>query len=295
MIVNTPLRYPGGKSILSNFISKVIVANDLHGCHYVEPYCGGAGAALNLLFEGYVSTIALNDIDERIYAFWLSAVQKTNKLIDLIERTPVTVREWEKQKRVYENAGVYGPLDVGFATLFLNRCNYSGVLKGGIIGGKQQDGIYKINARFNKHSLVKRVQRIGSHRKYIMLSNEDGIDFIKSAATGKKHKTFFYIDPPYHRKSKNLYRNAYRDDDHKALKTLLASRKSMRWVLSYDNCNFIASLYSDFKLKKIRLWHSVRTYSGVPTSIGGELIVHSPLLKMDGLPTAELKRFRATA
>ncbi len=48
-------------------------------------------------------------------------------------------------------------LDVGFSTFFLNRTNVSGVIKGGIIGGQEQQGEYKIDARYNGQNLIRKL------------------------------------------------------------------------------------------------------------------------------------------
>ena len=68
------------------------------------------------------------------------------------------MKEWEKQKRIYENTR--SEFLLGFATFFLNRTNYSGVITGGPIGGFEQKGQWKIDARFNKKSLIDRIERI---------------------------------------------------------------------------------------------------------------------------------------
>ncbi|KKK62502.1 hypothetical protein LCGC14_3003700, partial [marine sediment metagenome] len=127
-LINSPLRYPGGKSALSDFLSQVILENNLEGGVYAEPYCGGAGAALNLLFAEYVEKIILNDADRSIYAFWWSVLHQSGKLIELIDKTPVNIEHWQMQKEIYNNQKKHSLLKVGFATFFLNRCNRSGIL-----------------------------------------------------------------------------------------------------------------------------------------------------------------------
>ena len=54
-ITHSPLRYPGGKSILSPLLGNFIEINNLLDGIYIEPYAGGAGAALKLLFSEYVT------------------------------------------------------------------------------------------------------------------------------------------------------------------------------------------------------------------------------------------------
>ncbi|MCP5531185.1 MAG: DNA adenine methylase [Opitutaceae bacterium] len=96
----TPLRYPGGKSVLSNFLGSVIEDNDIKHCIYVEPFAGGAGAALNLLFSHKVEQLILNDADPAIYAFWKAILRKPDEFIRLIEVTSIDMANWQEAKKV---------------------------------------------------------------------------------------------------------------------------------------------------------------------------------------------------
>jgi len=70
----TPLRYPGGKTSLFEFFDSVIKGHGWSKVTYIEPYAGGAGAALSLLFLNKVNKIIINDYDPAIFCFWKSAV-----------------------------------------------------------------------------------------------------------------------------------------------------------------------------------------------------------------------------
>src|SRR5207302_1863340 len=112
-------RYPGGKQVLANVLAHVISLNGLQGGTYAEPYAGGAGAALALLFGENVSRIMINDADRCIYAFWNSVLRETDAFLRLLQRATLNVREWERQRKVYKNAKQHSALEVGFATFFL--------------------------------------------------------------------------------------------------------------------------------------------------------------------------------
>src|SRR2546423_380701 len=140
-IAHSPLRYPGGKQILSRLIAHLMELNGAAGGTYVEPFAGGAGVALALLFGEHVARVLINDADPCIYACWKSIVYKTDKFLKLLHDTPATVDEWERQRRIYQNPKRYSETTVGFATFFLNRCNRSGIIaSGGPIGGRDQRG-----------------------------------------------------------------------------------------------------------------------------------------------------------
>lgn len=143
----TPLRYPGGKGKLAAYVKALIEANSLHDGLYAEPYCGGGGIALELLLHEYVSRIHINDISELVHAFWWSVLNETDALCRLIVDTPRTVAAWDRQKLILMNPADHSRLAVGFATFFLNRTNRSGILNGGVIGGRDQTGPWKIDAR----------------------------------------------------------------------------------------------------------------------------------------------------
>lgn len=240
----TPLRYSGGKSKLSPVIKRIIDLNDLHGC-YIEPYAGGAGLALNLLFTGYCGSIHLNDLDCAVFNFWKSVTEQTDELIRKIYDTDITIEEWRKQKEIIKNKDV-SPLEQGFAALFLNRVNRSGILKGGVIGGVAQSGLYKMTDRFNKVEIIKRIEKIGEVAEKIQVSNLDAAALLATISPRTHPKSLIYLDPPYYEKGYQLYRHFYRDEDHIKLKEQL-DRTEVAWVLSYDNHIKIRELYSGYQ------------------------------------------------
>ena len=237
----SPLRYPGGKAKIVNFMKNFIELNYDEKPVYVEPYAGGASVALSLLIDGYAKKIYINDSDFGIYCFWKSILEHTEEFIKCIAATPITIDTWEIQKQKYNNMENYSILDIGFATFFLNRCNYSGVIKGGPIGGKAQLGEWKIDARFNKNELIERIYKIAEYKKVIKLYNEDTLLLLK------KHSRYFekcllYLDPPYFNKGYQLYNNHYKKDDHAKIANMIKKLKG-QWIVSYDNTPEIVDLY----------------------------------------------------
>src|ERR1035438_4669446 len=173
----TPLRYPGGKAKLASYVKSLMKENRLLDGEYVEPYAGGAAIALELLFHEYVSRIHINDVSRPVYAFWKSALRHTEELCRLVSNTPLTVTHWDKQKQIPEKPKDCSDLDLGFATFFLNRTNRSGILNGGVIGGRDQTGPWKIDARFNAKELVHRIEAIARMGSRIDLTRQDALRF----------------------------------------------------------------------------------------------------------------------
>jgi DNA adenine methylase len=252
--VLSPLRYPGGKSYLYGTLRTVIRDNGLTSGTYVEPYAGGAGAALGLLITGQVSRIAINDLDPAIYAFWRAVVQDSSRFAEKLRDAKLDVEEWAKQRRVYLDEDRNNYLDLGFATFYLNRTNRSGALNAGPIGGQNQTGNYKIDARFNKGTLLERLRLIALHASRISVSNKDGLSVIEEYAT--QPATLVYADPPYFEKSGSLYLNSFTNSDHCALAVCLNRLHDSKWVLTYDNVPQVAELYCERRRLLVSLNYS---------------------------------------
>lgn len=267
----SPLRYPGGKGKVADYFKQIFKDNLLYDGIYVEPYAGGASVALSLLFNEYASKIIINDIDKSIYSFWHSVLNDTDKLCKLIYDTPVTIDNWEIQKSIQKNKNRYGFLKLGFSTFYLNRTNRSGILNAGIIGGRQQLGEWKIDARYNKKDLIERIERIALYKNKIELYNSDAVELIKSLRKALSKNTLFYFDPPYYVKGKDLYLNYYVDKDHREIANEISKVKNQKWIVTYDDVNPIRNLYTDFRQKPFKLAYS----AGNENKQGQEVMIFS--------------------
>lgn len=265
----SPLRYPGGKLKVVDYVKRLFEVNNLMDGIYIEPYAGGASVALTLLFSEYANRIKINDIDRSIYAFWYSVLNETDDLCRLIHDTPVTLEKWEQQRKVQGHKRDAELLDLGFSTFFLNRTNRSGILSGGVIGGKNQNGNFKIDARYNKVDLIERIESIAEYKDRIELTSMDAVELIKRYKRTPAAKTFCYLDPPYYVKGRDLYLNYYNDDDHRAIANAIKKYKG-KWIISYDAADFIKELYKEYKQKEFYL-----SYSAGNPSKGKEIMVYS--------------------
>lgn len=266
----SPLRYPGGKAKVADFVRCLIEKNALLDGTYVEPYVGGGSVALSLLFNEYVKDIYINDKDIAIYAFWHSVLHESEALCKLIKDTPVTVETWFKLRDYQDKTDNVDLLHLGFSTFFLNRTNRSGILKAGVIGGYEQTGNYKIDARFNKEDLIKRIERIADYSDRIHLTNEDAVTLVQRLKKELPYNTLFYLDPPYYIKGKGLYLNYYNDNDHQNIANSISDFREHKWIISYDNVDFIANLYSRFRQKTFEL-----NYSASNSGKGKEIMIFS--------------------
>lgn len=281
----TPLRYPGGKAKLTDYLKDIFEINNLTDGHYVEPYAGGAGVALSLLMTEYASHIHLNDLNYPLYAFWHSVLNETDDLCRRIKNCRVTVNVWKRQRKIVDNPKDYTLLEVGFALFFLNRTNRSGIISGGIIGGKEQTGEWKIDARFNKVNLIDRIERIADYKHRISLYNLDAIDVIKQVIPKLPKKSLIYLDPPYYVKGQRLYDNHYKHDDHAKIAQLVQSKIKRPWLVSYDNAAEIKKLY-----KQSRQCSYSLNYSAYDTYKGTEVMIYSEMLVLPESNNPGLKR-----
>ena len=281
----SPLRYPGGKGKLCSYIKSVIEANQLYDREYVELYAGGAGVAIELLAHEYVFSVHINDLSRPVYAVWDSVLNHTEDFCRLLRNTRITLKNWDKQRAIFVNEAEYSNLTLGFATFFLNRTNRSGLLNGGIIGGRRQEGEWGIDARYNVKDLLNRVQMIADFKDRIRLTSEDAYDLIAENRRKWAKDAFIYLDPPYYSKGKHLYYDFYQDDDHAAIAEILSELDDNAWVVSYDNHVRIRELFAGYQSVTYDIGYSAREHK-----VGSEVMFFSPSLVVPD-PTRNMKNF----
>lgn len=281
----TPLRYPGGKQKIWPFIAEVMAANDLMGGHYVEPYAGGAGIAMELLLGGLVSRVHLNDSCPAVFSFWHSVLNASEKLCRRISRASLTIDEWRRQREIVRRARDVDRFDLGFAMLYLNRCNRSGILTAGVIGGLAQQGKWKMDARFSRNELIRRVETIADKRNAIRIRNWDAERFLKNYVPKIPQKTLIYFDPPYYTKADRLYMNHYTAADHARIASLIQEKIQHPWIVSYDNALPILAQYKRRRMFLYSLqYNAARAYRGEEIFIASDnlkLPVHSSIPAID--------------
>lgn len=273
-VTNTPLRYPGGKSQMLPVVIDILKKNDLICGEYAEPFAGGSGLPLSLVMHGYVSRAYINDIDFHIHSFWHSVLNDSERLCAMINDVNVTIDEWHQQRAIFQEGESDDLLRAGFSALFLNRTNRSGILRGGVIGGLQQDGNYKLDCRFNKQDLIRKIKRIAMYKDAITLTRLDALCFLEEIAPAMGKYSLINLDPPYYKKGQELYTSFYAPKDHAVLAKSV-SRLKKRWIVTYDNAEEIRALYQKFPMSTNSL-----NYSAQVKKIGVELMINHPKLDM---------------
>lgn len=135
-----------------------------------------------------------------------------------------------------------------------------------------------MNCRFNKKELINKIQLIAKYKKNINLHQKDALELIKQITKeSDNNNTIFYFDPPYYLKGPGLYKNSYKDDDHKKVADQIKEIKNIHWIISYDNTLEIEIMYewvpSNF-IKKYFL-----THSAYQSRKGQEILFFSQTLK----------------
>lgn len=244
---------------------------------YAEPFAGGAGAALKLLVDEVVRRIYINDLSPGIAAFWRSVFTETEALARMVEDASVNIDAWHRWRSVFEAPGTSSTLELGYATFFLNRCNRSGILSARPIGGLDQTGRWKIDARFNAKELASRIRLLGAYRKRVRITELDARDFLR-LLEDEDASTFAYVDPPYIVQGADLYLDGLTGEDHRELAELLRVSR-LRWMLTYDVHDSITDeFYTGLRAARFSIAHTAQLQH-----VGSEYVVFSDNLAVPHL------------
>lgn len=252
----SPLRYPGGKSKLIDYLSTKIQPNKLDT--FVEVFAGGASFGLALLDAGIIKHLVLNDADKNLINFWHEVLYNPSPLINKLQTIHPTHIDYAQAKTVLLSPGSVSSSELAWAYLLTNRLSYSGIQKAGCLGGKS--GSEKaLLARYNPKALEKQITHLTSLKEHITLANQDYKEIIERYYWDDKATLF--IDPPYYKQGKALYNLYFTEDDHRTLATLIQSLtlefpNCADILITYDNDPFIQNLYWFMNTTQIN-----RTYS----------------------------------
>tara|TARA_R110002051_G_scaffold136798_1_gene209357 strand:+ start:190 stop:1062 length:873 start_codon:yes stop_codon:yes gene_type:complete len=256
----SPFRYPGGKGFLSGYFANVFEDFETGPKHYAEPFCGGAGSAWNLLADQKVDEIHLNDADIRIYSAWKAILHENDRFCERLSDVTVDIETWNAARSLLTNySGKAYDFELGFATYFVNRTSRAGIILGsGPIGGYKQAGDWKMDARFYRETMLKRIKWIGSQKRRVKLKNQEALTFLKGAAKRLPiARTLYFVDPPYVQAGGRLYLNAMTEKKHRALGEYLKSDILKHWILTYDDDPLIREIYRGRHFSKLAVNYSL--------------------------------------
>lgn len=254
--VLSPLRYPGSKAGLVPWMRAFLAGSRLEGLEFIEPYAGSAALGLNLLASDSIASLMLFERDPLLFSFWYSVFFETSKLVRLIENKNPTLKtrselEWLRgQDEVISDIAL-----MGYAGLLFNRTSFSGVLSAGPIGGSGQNSAYTVDCRFNKFTLIERIEDLAKFASRVRVYFGDAQKALSDARNVDNSQRIFYIDPPYYIQGPKLYRYSYDFSEHLKLSENLAAA-NFRWLLSYDDHPAIRHFYRSFRIFEPELRYS---------------------------------------
>lgn len=250
------LRYPGSKRKLVKTISKFLEKLNKNCNTYIEPFLGAGFVAANWLQDHQYDYTFLNDKDEDIAGIFNVIIRWPGELIKEIEQFTPSVESFY----AFKAARSFYPVKRALETIALHQMSYSGLGKmaAGPIGGKKQNGSYKVDCRWNAKKLAAMILKWHDilKRAYCISSN----DFAQVLSLeGNIPTALMYLDPPYYEKGKELYQYSFSEADHQRLFESLNVTRA-KWLLSYDDHDFIRRLYRDYYMHEIEASYTIKTH-----------------------------------
>ncbi len=251
----SPLRYPGSKSKVLKRLKPYFVEHK----EYREPFAG-SGA---IFFGKPKADINwLNDKDENVANLLMSIRDNPEQLCEMIMEHHPSVSLWKHLKQ-------YTPqnyIESAFRFLFLNRTNYSGIIKANPIGGIGQNSQYKIDCRWNPEELCRRIHSCSRKLQETNITSTDYSEIIQADG----NDVLMIIDPPYYVKGKDLYSVFMSPQEHKNLSEMLRY-SNHKFLLTIDDCEEVRKLYSWANFINQEQWYY--SISSIANNRGKELFI----------------------
>jgi len=259
----SPLRYPGSKRKLFNYLERISGHNNLSPQMLVEPFVGGGSVFLNFLSRHEKSKAIIADKDELVYSFWKILFAEPSYLINFIRKVRVNLKTFDRYRYISSHPKEFNRKKLAEACLFLNRTSFSGILNNsaGPLGGREQKSIYKIDCRFGRENLIKKIKSISAFKNRVVVLPYNWEETLKYVAEKDKYKDarlLYYFDPPFYKKADQLYRYHFDEASHKNLRDKLMKLKQP-WILSYDRAQEIRNLYSAFTRINVSMPYSINS------------------------------------
>ena len=269
----SPLRYPGGKSRAIKFL-KDYFPKDF--TEYRECFFGGGSVGLYLLQsmqERDIFTVSsevkfyANDINYDLYCFWQILKTDSKELIQAIQKIKDNFTEGRELYTFLLKGREENLSDFQRAVDFfvLNRISFSGTVDS---GGYSQKAF---ESRFTQSS-IERLKDIAKIIQKIEFSCED----YEKLLLKKGENVFIFLDPPYFSATKSrLYGkrgNLHTGFKHERLCEILKNTKH-RFLLTYDDSDFIRDLYKDFYIKEWSLQYGMNNFKQEKAELGRELLL----------------------
>lgn len=262
----SPLRYPGGKSRAIKILKDYFPRNF---SEYREPFFGGGsvGIYLSQISQQKQIPFFANDLNQDAYCFWQILKTQNKVLINEIQRIKEAFKNGRELyesilSRRNENLNNFQRAVDFFV---LNRITFSGVVD---CGGYSQKAF---ESRFT-HTSIERLKNMDTMLQNFIFSNESYENLLQKE--GKD--VFIFLDPPYYSATKSrLYGkkgDLHTNFNHQRLCANLKNTKH-KFLLTYDDSNFIRELYQDFYISNYSLQYGMNNYKQTQAAKGAELLI----------------------
>jgi DNA adenine methylase len=261
-MIKSPLRYPGGKSKAIEQIMPLIPNFD----EFREPFVGGGSVFLTLKQLYPDRKYWINDLYFELYKFWEYAQKDLESVVN-------QVNTWKKEfvngKELHlflrENMTDFNDIKKASAFFVFNRITFSGTTEA---GGFSEQAFQK---RFTDTS-IERLMLLSQVVKDTEITNLDFQNVIEKA--GKN--VFIFLDPPYFSATKSaLYgKNGklHKGFDHERFAETMKNCEH-KWLITYDNCEYIKSLFSFAHISEWNLMYGMRNQTESSNQLGKEIFI----------------------
>ena len=235
----SPLRYPGGKTRACKKLDAILVEHfDLKKFNNIlSPFFGGGSFEFHLQNKYNLKIIA-NDKFKPLYNFWKTCkINKDELCRKLYEKIGLVEKgDFQKFRDEIMTESMY--TCQGFKYFIINRCSFSGAT---LSGGFSKESSKK---RFTKSS-VDRVKKLDLSSFEI-----NNLDFEEFLNSHPETDNLVFLDPPYYlnKKSKLYGKNGDMHENFDHVKLFKCLEKKQNWLMTYNNCPYIKTLYKDFKI-----------------------------------------------
>ncbi len=261
-MIKSPLRYPGGKSRAVKKISRLIPQFS----EFREPFVGGGSVFVYLKQMFPDKRYWINDCYENLIHFWNQCKNNPDGLISQINFWKNEFKNGKELRRfLLANINKFDSLKKAAAFFVFNRITFSGTTES---GGFSKAAFEK---RFTDSS-IERVRLLSSILGNTKISNLDYQEVIEKP--GKS--VFLFLDPPYYSATKSaLYGkngNLHKKFDHERFAEVIKNTDH-KWLLTYDDSNYIRDLFSFANIFKWNLTYGMRNVTNKSNQNGNELFI----------------------
>jgi DNA adenine methylase len=229
------LRFPGGKANLLTslrpYLDRLVNGHD----SFHDVFVGSGAVLLDVARRHPDLRLHANDADAGLMTFW--RIVSSKAVMPFCERV-MNTRPTLKLYREMLASRPRRPEDIAFRYYFLNRTSFSGLWRGGPIGGLTQRSRWKVDVEWRAEKSVNDI--LEAHRLLsgrLELACLAGVEYVAGHV-----RQPMYCDPPYFERGDWLYAHKMTLADHLRLSQLLHSAR--HWLLTYDDSPAVRRLYS---------------------------------------------------